>query len=1120
MAQLTSPGVSVSVIDESFYTPAAPGTVPLIIVASAQDKTNASATGTAQGTTKTTAGTVWTITSQRDLSDTFGTPYFQTDANGNPVNGGELNEYGLQAAYSLLGVSSRAYVVRADINLSELNPSVSIPTGTPKAGTYWLDTGNSLFGIEEWDATNKVFSLKTPLVINDSNKATASTDMMPNQSFGSIGSYAIVSTSDNQAPVYYKNKDNNWVAVGSNADSLFGSSISGSTFKSTSWQSSFPVVTSTGFSNVSTGSSFTINSQSVTIGSNVTPAGVATSINALLPQYGVGAKVNAKGFLELYSDGSATNNGQVIIAGGAVASLGFVSASYTPVSLTIAPHTQVPQYGTLKAPNGSVYVKTTSPGKGASWIAKLYNGATKTWGTVGAPIYATSEAAIKAIDAVGGGTNIPVGTLFVESNFNHGTGTTGSPKLAEFQVWRRSAVSPTRITGANSTFRIVTGGHTGTYVYSFDIAETIPGNPVVQNTQTITVASVPANTQTVTTTVDGADIVTAISGAGLVHVSATLNDDGTISIKHALGGDIHLTDGTRSVLPTLGFTGYDIANKTGTANLYASGAYDSYTFRATNWKPLVFEAISSHPSTDPADGTLWYDANLEDVDIMYHNGSTWVGYKTAFPDSDPNGPQLASLAPTTQSDGTDLVNGDIWIDLADSDAYGQDIYVWNGTTLKWIKQDPTDQTSVNGWVFDDARWSDNGIDGPTYITSIKELLTSNYLDPDAPEPALYPQGTRLWNLRRSGFNIKRYEVGYIDINENDGKNARYQNDPMDGSNMTTAYTPNRWVSVSPNNADGSGTFGRHAQRAFVVKALKSVIDTNQKIRDTDTLIYNLIACPGYPEVVQNMVGLNVDRANTAFVIGDTPFRLAPTGTSLSNWGMNTAGALDNGDQGAVSYDDYMGFFYPSGYTNDNLGNYVVVPPSHMMLRTIAVSDQKAYPWFAPAGLRRGGVDNATSVGYLLNGEFKTTALPQSLRDVLYSAKINPIATLNGVGITNFGNLTRAKASSALDRINVARLVAYIRRQLGILSQPYLFEPNDSNTRNEIKSAIESLLLELVGLRGIYDYIVVCDESNNTPSRIDRNELWVDVAIEPVKAVEFIYIPMRLKNTGSIAAGNL
>jgi phage tail sheath protein FI len=79
----------------------------------------------------------------------------------------------------------------------------------------------------------------------------------------------------------------------------------------------------------------------------------------------------------------------------------------------------------------------------------------------------------------------------------------------------------------------------------------------------------------------------------------------------------------------------------------------------------------------------------------------------------------------------------------------------------------------------------------------------------------------------------------------------------------------------------------------------------------------------------------------------------------------------------------------------------------------------------------------------------------------------------------------------------------------------VFEPNDSITRDEIKGAVESLLLELVGLRALYDFAVVCDESNNTPSRIDRNELYVYIAIEPVKAVEFIYIPVRIKNTGEI-----
>jgi phage tail sheath protein FI len=132
--------------------------------------------------------------------------------------------------------------------------------------------------------------------------------------------------------------------------------------------------------------------------------------------------------------------------------------------------------------------------------------------------------------------------------------------------------------------------------------------------------------------------------------------------------------------------------------------------------------------------------------------------------------------------------------------------------------------------------------------------------------------------------------------------------------------------------------------------------------------------------------------------------------------------------------------------------------------------------------------------------------------------INPIATLPGVGLVNYGQQTRAKNASALDRINVVRLVAYLRRQLGILAKPFLFEPNDPQTRREIKSAAESLLIELVGQRALYDFIVVCDTSNNTPARIDRSELYMDIAIEPVKAVEFIYIPLRIKNTGEIAAG--
>ena len=388
------------------------------------------------------------------------------------------------------------------------------------------------------------------------------------------------------------------------------------------------------------------------------------------------------------------------------------------------------------------------------------------------------------------------------------------------------------------------------------------------------------------------------------------------------------------------------------------------------------------------------------------------------------------------------------------------------------------------------------------------MLTSNFLDVDAPDPALYPTGMLLWNLRRSGFNVKRFVRDHVDV---DALNIRF------GDASMANYYPHRWVTESANNADGSGSFGRNAQRKVVVQSLQAMVNSNQDIRDDESRLFNLIACPGYSELIGEMVTLNYDRGLTAFVVGDSPMRLTPTTTAISDWATNVNLALEDNDIGLVSRDEYLGIYYPSGYTSDNLGNNIVVPASHMVLRTIALNDQVAYPWFAPAGTRRGGVTNATATGYITSeGEFASIALNEGQRDTLYSNNVNPVTFLSGAGIVVYGQKTRARNASALDRVNVARLVIYLRSQLKTLAKPYIFEPNDKITRDEIKQQVESLMVELIGLRAIYDYLVVCDESNNTPSRIDRNELYVDIAIEPVKAVEFIYIPLRLKNTGEIA----
>lgn len=990
MANLESPGVQVTVQDESFYTPAAPGTVPLLFVASRQDKQNAAGTGTAQGTTAAKQGDVYVITSQRDLADTFGNPIFDTDASGNIIQGSETSEYGLQSAYSALGISSRAYIVRADVNLGELSSSATAPVGSPNGGQYWVDAANTLFGVNEWNSATQKFTVKSVRVLDDATSVgNVDGNMVPLSSFGNQGEYAMVLTSDNENVLYYKNSVNDWI----------------------------PVI------------------------------------------------------------------------------VGFDGGK----QLIMSPHTQYPDFTPtgLNASNGSIWIKTTTPGFGANWVIKLYSSATRAWSTVAAPLYETGQEAIFALDPSGGGRNIPVGSLIVETNYTNGV---GGDYAANFKLWRR------RNTGATTISVVAPSTTLNVSPSTFTIRETLAGSAAWSIDRTVTIP--PSATASVASLMPA-----AISAAGLTNISCTYNSTTRVlTISHALGGDFQMLDGVNSPLGVVGFIPGSVTN------LYPAPLFDQTTHYASNWAPLSYEARTNAPSTAPANGTLWYSGGNFDVDIMAHDGTTWRGYRNVYPLTDPAGPIVRATEPVDgdRSDGGALVNGDIWVSTADPERYGLDIYVWDNSNNQWVKQDPSDDFSPDGWVFADARAGTAGNggtsdDAPT--GTIAELLVSDYLDPDAPNPVNYPRGTRLWNTRRSGNNVKMYVVDQIDVTADNGLNLRFGNDPM--ANYFTA----RWVTQNGLNADGSGRFGRHAQRGYVVAKLKSLIDTNLAVRDTDTLDFNLIACPGYPEVIANMVALNTDRGQTAFVVGDTPFRLSPTATELTNWGNNAAAANDNGDGGLVTKSEYLGVFYPSGLTTNFQGKEIVVPSSHMMLRTIINSDAKSYQWFAPAGTRRGGVDNATQVGYInSSGEFRSVSLYEGLRNVLSKVQVNPIATIPGSGIVNFGQYTRAPNASALDRINVARLVGYLRKQLAILAKPFLFEPNDAQTRREIKAAADSLLLELVGQRALYDFITVCDNTNNTPARIDRSELWLDVAIEPVKAVEFIYIPLRIKNTGEISAG--
>ena len=1094
---LVSPGVQVNVIDESFYTPAEPGTTPIIFVATQENKTNPGGTGVAPGTLKANAGKVYLMSSQRELAETFGDPLFYTDSNNNPIHGGEQNEYGLQAAYSFLGVANRAYVVRADMDLAAVTGSATPTAGKPTDGAYWFDTNDSTYGVFEWNgeaataATGQSFANKTPIVITDSTQTSGSSPFTPKGSVGAIGDYALVAVSTVNR-LWYKTMTGTWVEVGS-AD----------------WKAAWPFVV--GVANPTATATGTLSFDLGAGALSVTTTGldlatIVADINGdtALAAAGITAMASNSRLAIMY-DGSAGDS--IVVAGTAdlLTELGIASGTYYNTELSIAPHTSVPEYKLRDAnprPTGSVWIKTTEPNLGAVWNVKTYSESTDSWTMLDAPIYSGSAAAISSLDAAGGGTNITVGSVYVRYNLAE-----DDEPLATFELLRRNAAGSTKITSAAVTDTSFTAG-----TNTFTMQETLKGDAVYSNAVTVTFAAT-NDAQT-----DADALAGAINGAGATNVTASVNSKKQVVIEHRLGGEIRIVDGTNNPIGAI-FTVFDADDNTTTANLYYVPGTDGNTsprqYQASNWATLSYTAKDTEPTTTPADGALWYSSVIDEVDIMVHNGTTWVGYHNydhtgnslvgANSTNNATGPIVAAVAPTKQSNGVSaLVEGDLWVSTADLENFPQ---IYRYTNAKWVLLDKSDQTTENGVLFDDARYNTAGANSDE-AGEIVDLLTSNYLDPDAPDPALYPKGMILWNLRRSGFNVKRFERDYIDI---DGEN------PRDGDDSMANYYPHRWVTESANNVDGSGSFGRNAQRKVVVQALQAMLNSNDDIRDDETRLFNLIATPGYPELIGEMISLNYDRGLTAFVVGDSPMRLTPTTTAISDWATNVNKAVEDNDRGLVSRDEYLGVYYPGGFSSDNAGNNIVVPASHMALRTIALSDQVSYPWFAPAGTRRGGVTNATATGYINSeGEFVSIALNEGQRDTLYQNNVNPITFLNGAGLVVFGQKTRARNASALDRINVARLTVYLRSQLKKLAKPYIFEPNDKITRDEIKQQVESLMVELIGLRAIYDYLVVCDETNNTPNRIDRNELYVDIAIEPVKAVEFIYIPLRLKNTGEIA----
>jgi hypothetical protein len=267
------------------------------------------------------------------------------------------------------------------------------------------------------------------------------------------------------------------------------------------------------------------------------------------------------------------------------------------------------------------------------------------------------------------------------------------------------------------------------------------------------------------------------------------------------------------------------------------------------------------------------------------------------------------------------------------------------------------------------------------------------------------------------------------------------------------------------------------------------------LSNTDEFKFNLITVPGITAttgntIITSLTNMASDRGDCIAIV------------DMSAFGNNIATVINN----ATSVDSsYAATYYPwVQISAPNTGKLTWVPPSTIIPSVYAYNDRIGAPWFAPAGFTRGGLS-------VVQAERK---LAPSDRDTLYAGKVNSIATFPGQGVVAYGQKTLQKKASALDRINVRRLLIELKSYIGQIANGLVFEQNTAATRNRFLRQVNPYLESIQQRQGVYAYKVVMDESNNTADVIDRNQLLGQIFIQPTRTAEFIILDFNVTPTGA------
>ena len=356
----------------------------------------------------------------------------------------------------------------------------------------------------------------------------------------------------------------------------------------------------------------------------------------------------------------------------------------------------------------------------------------------------------------------------------------------------------------------------------------------------------------------------------------------------------------------------------------------------------------------------------------------------------------------------------------------------------------------------------------------------------------YPNNSRYIRVKSVNFPTPNYlnNVGGVGIDSTTGLSYSASL-PFNGSGSNAGS----FAGASGNDIPyiGSSLFGNISTTTQGLTSDNYATASNI-LSNKDDYDYELLVTPGLLKNQHTAVAdfiSNAEARGDYFYIAD----LVPYNSSIGT-PTSTAAGMDT---------NYAGAYWPwVQVVSQETGKLVWVPASTIMAGVYAFNDNVSAEWFAPAGLNRGGL------GGVIQAERK---LSPTNRDNLYAGKVNPIATFPNVGVTAFGQKTLQQKASALDRINVRRLLIALKRYIGNVAKTLIFEQNTTVTRNRFLSQVTPYLESVQQRQGLYAFKVVMDETNNTADVIDRNQLVGQIYLQPTRTAEFILLDFNILPTG-------